>query len=411
MDGDETHDAYLNRAYEYADVLAAIGEPVKDKDLVMLAVSCLHEEYNGLKTTISARQSPTAFSELHTLLGDHDYMLGKTRAPDPSITSSFAANYHLETRVNSHVTPDLEAMDNSEAYYGDNAHSPQKTYSPSHHGYRCLDISIKRLYIARHIRFNEAQFPFDIPKTISPPPLKTSPYYSSKSPYVISTTDHPSPPSPRSPISSPSLVSHLIPSSQTSPKSSNGQPSLVSTTSTPTPPPPTPPPLPITRQRLANLLQNPKQQRQAMKEEYDVLIKNGTWSLVPHALNTNVVDCKWVYRLKWDKNGAITHYKARFVAKGFRQQPGNNKGTIDNIICQIGSTFALKDLRPVNYLLGIKIVPYVSGILLSQKKYILELLQSDGLSNCNPVSSPMITSSSLYLDDSTAFCNLINIDK
>nr|GEX54133.1 nucleotide-binding, alpha-beta plait [Tanacetum cinerariifolium] len=129
MDGDETHDAYLNRAYEYADALAAIGEPVKDKDLVMLAVSCLREEYNGLKTTITARQSPTAFSELHALLGDHDYMLGKTRAPDPSITSSFSANYHLETRANSHVTPDLEAMENSEAYYGDNAHSPQKMFS------------------------------------------------------------------------------------------------------------------------------------------------------------------------------------------------------------------------------------------------------------------------------------------
>nr|GEZ55554.1 hypothetical protein [Tanacetum cinerariifolium] len=113
-----------------------------------------------------------------------------------------------------------------------------------------------------------------------------------------------------------------------------------------------------------------------MKEEYDALMKNATWSLVPRASNTNVVDGKWVYRLKWDKNGAITRYKARFVAKGFRQQPGNNKGTIDNIICQLGSAFALKDLGPLNYFLGIEIVPHVSGILLSQKKYILELLQS-----------------------------------
>ncbi|GJV49286.1 putative RNA-directed DNA polymerase [Tanacetum coccineum] len=53
----------------------------------------------------------------------------------------------------------------------------------------------------------------------------------------------------------------------------------------------------------------------------------------------------------------------------------NNKGTIDNIICQLGSAFALKDLGPLNYFLGIEIVPHVSGILLSQKKYILELLQ------------------------------------
>ncbi|GJX13012.1 retrotransposon protein, putative, ty1-copia subclass [Tanacetum coccineum] len=190
-------------------------------------------------------------------------------------------------------------------------------YSPSHHGYRCLDISTERLYIARHVRFNEAQFPFDIPKTTSPPPSKTSPYYSSESPYVLPTTDYPSPSSPRSSISSPSSVLHLSPTSQTSPGSSNGQPSPVSTTSIPTPPPP-----PITRQRPANLRQNPKQRvpynpsakhatvlpttiteptsftvannspewRQAMKAEYDALMKNRTWSLVPRASTTNVVD-------------------------------------------------------------------------------------------------------------------------
>ncbi|GKE73236.1 gag/pol polyprotein, partial [Tanacetum coccineum] len=177
-----------------------------------------------------------------------------------------------------------------------------------------------------------------------------------ESPYVIPTTDHPSPSLPRSLISSPSSVSHLSPTSQTSPESSNGQPSPVSTTSIPTPPPTTPPPPPplIARQRPANLRQNPKQRVpynpstnhatvlpttiteptsftvannspewcQAMKEEYDALTKNGTWSLVPRASTTNVVDGKWVYRLKQDKNGAIISYKARFVAKGCRQEPG-----------------------------------------------------------------------------------------
>ncbi|GJU67164.1 retrotransposon protein, putative, ty1-copia subclass [Tanacetum coccineum] len=162
-----------------------------------------------------------------------------------------------------------------------------------------------------------------------------------------------------SPISSPSSVSHLSPTSQTSPESSNGQPSPVSTTSIPTPPPPPP----ITRQRPANLRQNPKQR-------------------VP--FNPSANHALPGIQIKCYKNGAITRYKARFVAKGFRQQ---------------------LDLGPLNYFLGIEIVPHVSDILLSQKKYILELLQSAGLSNCNLVSSPMVTSSSLSLDDSTAFSN------
>ncbi|GJS15678.1 nucleotide-binding alpha-beta plait domain-containing protein [Tanacetum coccineum] len=155
MHGDETPDAYLNRAQEYADALATIGEPIKDKDLVMLIVSDLRKEYNGLKTTITARQSPTAFSELHALLSDHDYMLKKLVHPlhhmvhkpfmvlahqtttGVTITTTMAIATTLVVTttevvimvVNSighlpkihHVTPDLEAMDNSEAYYGDDA--------------------------------------------------------------------------------------------------------------------------------------------------------------------------------------------------------------------------------------------------------------------------------------------------
>ncbi|GJW50351.1 ribonuclease H-like domain-containing protein [Tanacetum coccineum] len=86
-------EASFRHVQEYADALSAIGEPVKDKDLIMLAVSGLREEYNVLKTTITARQISTAFRELHALLSDHDYMLRKTRSPALSITSSFAANY------------------------------------------------------------------------------------------------------------------------------------------------------------------------------------------------------------------------------------------------------------------------------------------------------------------------------
>nr|GEZ15439.1 hypothetical protein [Tanacetum cinerariifolium] len=267
MHGDETPNAYLNHAQEYVDALPAIGELVKDKDLVMLVVS--------------------------------------------------------DAGANNYVTPDLEVMDNLEAYYGDDA----------------LHVdNDKGLPILR-------------------------------------------------------IVLHLSPTSQTSPKSSNGQPSPVWTTSIPTPPPSTPPPPPpITQQRPVNLRQNPKQWvpynpsanhaivlstiiteptsftiannspewRQAIKEEYDTLMKNRTWSLVPRAFNTNVVD-------------------------------GNNKGTIDNIISQLGSAFALKDLGPLNYFLGIEIVLHVSGILLSQKNL------DDSTAFSNPVKYRQVVGSLQYV--------------
>ncbi|GJX14554.1 hypothetical protein Tco_0206312 [Tanacetum coccineum] len=36
-------------------------------------------------------------------------------------SSNASTNWHSDTGANSHVTPDLEAMGNSEAYYGDDA--------------------------------------------------------------------------------------------------------------------------------------------------------------------------------------------------------------------------------------------------------------------------------------------------
>jgi len=84
MKGDETPIAYLSRAQEYSTALANIGEPMKDKDLVMLAISGLREEYNGLKSNLLARHPPVAFNELHGLLCDHDFLINKSQ-PSPTV--------------------------------------------------------------------------------------------------------------------------------------------------------------------------------------------------------------------------------------------------------------------------------------------------------------------------------------
>ncbi|GJT11369.1 beta-grasp domain-containing protein [Tanacetum coccineum] len=88
MKGDETSDAYLNRAKEYPDALANIGEAFKEKDLIMLLIAGLCDDYNGLKSTLLARQAPTAFHELQRLLADHDYMIKQYVPVIPSQTGS-----------------------------------------------------------------------------------------------------------------------------------------------------------------------------------------------------------------------------------------------------------------------------------------------------------------------------------
>jgi histone deacetylase 1/2 len=59
-----------------------------------------------------------------------------------------------------------------------------------------------------------------------------------------------------------------------------------------------------------------------MQDEYDALMTNKTWTLVPPSPHKNIIDCKWVYRVKHRADGTIDRYKDWLVAKGFKQWYG-----------------------------------------------------------------------------------------
>ena len=60
----------------------------------------------------------------------------------------------------------------------------------------------------------------------------------------------------------------------------------------------------------------------AESEEMNSLKKNNTWTLTELPDGRQPVGCKWVYKIKYDKDGHINKYKARLVAKGFTQKYG-----------------------------------------------------------------------------------------
>jgi histone deacetylase 1/2 len=62
--------------------------------------------------------------------------------------------------------------------------------------------------------------------------------------------------------------------------------------------------------------------KHAMDQEYEALLKNQTWSLVPPVRGHNIIDCKWVYKVMRKADGTVDRYKARLVAKGFKQRYG-----------------------------------------------------------------------------------------
>jgi histone deacetylase 1/2 len=62
--------------------------------------------------------------------------------------------------------------------------------------------------------------------------------------------------------------------------------------------------------------------KQAMDDEFSALQRNKTWHLVPPSKGRNIIDCKWVFRIKRKADGTIDRYKARLVAKGYKQRYG-----------------------------------------------------------------------------------------
>lgn len=268
-----------------------------------------------------------------------------------------------------------------------------------------------------------------------------------------------------------------------------------------------------------------------MQEEFDALIRNKTWHLVPARRGMNIVDCKWVFKVKQNADGSVERYKARLVAKGFRQRYGldyedtfspvikpttvrlllslavsrkwsirqadvknaflngvlqedvymqqppgfensvhpshvckldkaiyglkqaprawfsklsshlcalqfvpskadsslfiynspqltmyvlvyvddliiisSSAAATDALLQKLNAAFAIKDLGALNYFLGIEVHTTPGGLILSQKKYITDLLQKTNMTLCRPVSTPMSSSENEKAEWSSIVC-------
>jgi hypothetical protein len=71
---------------------------------------------------------------------------------------------------------------------------------------------------------------------------------------------------------------------------------------------------------------------------------------------------------------------------------------IDKLIQKLKVDFAVKDLGTLDYFLGIEVKATKNGVLLSQKRYALDLLRKANIEKCKSISTPMSATEKLFRD-------------
>ncbi|KAL6347733.1 hypothetical protein AAG906_026262 [Vitis piasezkii] len=169
--------------------------------------------------------------------------------------------------------------------------------------------------------------------------------------------------------------------------------------------------------------------KDAMREEISALEKNKTWEIVERPKGKNIVDCKWIFTLKYKVDGSFERHKARLVAKwytqtygvdyqetfapvvkmntalyGLKQSPRAWFGRFTKVMKESGykqSQVTRNDEREKHEVkqrlatefeikeLSIEAAYSTQGTFISQQKYVIDLLAETGKIGCKPVSTPM----------------------
>nr|GEW53342.1 ribonuclease H-like domain-containing protein [Tanacetum cinerariifolium] len=199
-----------------------------------------------------------------------------------------------------------------------------------------------------------------------------------------------------------------------------------------------------------------------MYDEYNALVKNGTWIVVPRPVDANLVRSMWLFKHKFDVDGTLSRYKDRIVANsssqqlrvdfdetfslvvksatihtvlslavsrqwpihqldvknaflncdlsetaprawflwfaGYATQAGFSPSRCDSSLFIYTQEFDMTDLGALNYFLGISAVRHPTWLFLSHKKYDLQLIERAHMANCNLSRTPVDTDSKLGPD-------------
>eukprot|EP00253_Pinus_taeda_P024044 PITA_24044 len=186
-----------------------------------------------------------------------------------------------------------------------------------------------------------------------------------------------------------------------------------------------------------------------MVEEYDSIVRNSVWDVVPRPENKSFVSSRWLYKLNKVVDDSVEKHKARFVARGFSQVEGINYDETFSPVARYSPTrsmlalstqmgwkihqmdvktaflndkieeevyikqaegfetfdcydqlimsckedlareFEMKDMGLMHYFLGMEVWQKDGELFVSQGKYANEILRRFHMEKCKPMQTPL----------------------
>ncbi|KAJ3708562.1 hypothetical protein LUZ61_012267 [Rhynchospora tenuis] len=209
-------------------------------------------------------------------------------------------------------------------------------YSSLHKGYYCLHIPSDKIYVSRHVKFDETSFPFKslpspsnvvvdaegINTTLTILPQSTVTATANAQPIGSPPTDTAVPPTPLPPPPNRSSQStttapkhHMVTRSQTKTLKPRKFPHHQIHTASQVP-------YNVGEPTCYTQAVKSDVWRLAMATELSALAQNATWELVSPPPDAHIIGSKWIFKTKYKPDGSVERHKARLVAKGYNQEEG-----------------------------------------------------------------------------------------
>nr|GEU59129.1 ribonuclease H-like domain-containing protein [Tanacetum cinerariifolium] len=137
----------------------------------------------------------------------------------------------------------------------------------------------------------------------------------------------------------------------------------------------------------------------AMYDEYNALVKNGTWVLVPRPADVNMVRSMWLFKYKFHADGTLSRYKARLVANDSSQQIGDDFDETFRLVVKLATIRTVFSL-PVSPLLKQIIDSLHKEFDMTDLGYLIIFLHfaRAHMVSCNPSWTPVDTQAKLGPD-------------